>query len=58
MTVTIEKGGETWVFRFAPANVERLLSRLAEMAADPASDFDWFDAAEVSWEAGKVVKSA
>lgn len=49
-TITIERRGQHFVFRYQPGRECELLEAVADLAADPASAFDWSDAAAVSFQ--------
>lgn len=47
-TTTLTKGGTKWTFSWTSGDEKAVGKRLAELANDPASGFDWFDAALVA----------
>jgi len=47
------KGKDRFVFRYEPGCEENVLDALIDMANDRASDFDWFDAAVISFQLSK-----
>jgi hypothetical protein len=53
LTIALIKGTERFVFRYAPGDEAALLTHLVEMANDPESGFDWFDAGCVSHIVGQ-----
>jgi len=46
------KPGQRYVFRCARGQESKLLDQLIEMARDPESDLQWFDAAMLSHQLG------
>ncbi|MBI1369232.1 MAG: hypothetical protein GC162_11340 [Planctomycetes bacterium] len=50
--LVLVKKTQRWVFRYMPGEEAAVLRSLAETARDPASDFDWFDAAVLSHQMG------
>lgn len=55
--LSLIKGKHRYVFRYRPGCEEELVDALATMATDPASDFDWFDAAVLSYQMGRRIES-
>lgn len=49
-TVTLNKQDHRFVFRYNEANQCDILEAVADLASDPGSDFDWVDAASVSFQ--------
>lgn len=54
-TLTIIKSGQRFIFRYTPGNEAEVIGAFAELAADPNSIFDWWDAALLSWQMGRRV---
>ncbi len=50
--ITLIKGGHTYLFSYAKGREEDVLKSLGEMAAGPG-DFDWIDAAMLSYQMGR-----
>lgn len=48
--LVLNKGSEKYIFRYAEGNEEQLLDALVEKADDGSCDFDWFDAAVISFK--------
>ena len=48
--LVLNKGSEKYVFRYAEGNEGQLLDALVEKADDGGCDFDWFDAAVISFK--------
>jgi hypothetical protein len=51
--LSITKGAQRFVFRYAEGCEAELLSSFVSLANDPACDFDWFDAAVLSYQMGQ-----
>jgi hypothetical protein len=51
--LSLRKGREHFVFRYEAGCEAALLAALVELAADPRWDFDWFDAAVLSYQMGR-----
>jgi hypothetical protein len=47
------KGEHRYVFRYADGCESELLASLVTLANDPDSEFDWFDAAVLSYQMGQ-----
>ena len=48
--VVLNKGVEKFIFRYGCGCEDELLDALMEQAGDSRTDFDWFDAAVVSFK--------
>lgn len=48
--LVLNKGSEKFVFRFSNGNEGQLLDALVAAATNPQLDFDWFDAAVLSFK--------
>ncbi len=51
--LSMVKGGHRYVFRYAEGCEAELLSTFVALANDPDSEFDWFDAAVLSYQMGQ-----
>lgn len=51
------KNGQRFVFRYERGAERSLLGSLAEMARDPDSPLDWFDAATLSHQLGQSMQA-
>lgn len=51
--LTLTKGGHRYVFRYAPGHEAEVIGAFASLAQDPKLDFDWFDAATLSYQMGR-----
>jgi len=50
--LTLVKNGQRYVFHCEPGQEPELLQQLAELATNPDSELDWFDAAVLSHQVG------
>ena len=48
--LTLNKGAEKFIFRYDSGNEDTLLDALIEQAGDSRTNFDWFDAAVLSFK--------
>lgn len=48
--LVLNKGAERFIFRYEPGHEDELLDALIEQAKDKRTDFDWFDAAVLSFK--------
>ena len=48
--LVLNKGGEKYIFRYADGAEGSLLDALVDKAGDNSSEFDWFDAAVISFK--------
>lgn len=48
--LVLNKGSEKYIFRYESGCEDRLLDALAEQAQESRTDFDWFDAAVLSFK--------
>jgi len=46
----LNKGAEKYIFRYENGREDELLDALIEQAKDKRTDFDWFDAAVLSFK--------
>ena len=51
--LSMVKGEQRYVFRYAEGCESELLSSLVALANDPDTEFDWFDAAVLSYQMGQ-----
>ncbi len=51
--LSLVKGHDRYVFRYAPGREADIIAAFASMASDPNADFDWFDAAVLSYQMGR-----
>ena len=55
--LVLVKRGQRFVFRYLPGQESEMLANLAEMARDPKSEIDWFDAAVLSHQMGRALST-
>jgi len=48
--LVLNKGKEKFIFRYEPGHEDALLDALIEQAKDRRTNFDWFDAAVLSFK--------
>ena len=48
--IILVKGEHRYIFRYKAGQERELVRCFAEMAADPERNFDWFDAAVLSYQ--------
>ena len=48
--LVLNKGAEKFIFRYENGREDKLLDALIEQAKDNRTDFDWFDAAVLSFK--------
>ena len=48
--LVLNKGAEKFIFRYEDGREDKLLDALIEQAKDRRTDFDWFDAAVLSFK--------
>ncbi len=46
----LNKGNEKYLFRYNPGSEDQLLDAIINQAKDKKTDFDWFDAAVLSFK--------
>jgi hypothetical protein len=51
--LSLLKGNQKFLFRYDPGNEEEVLDSFIELAHDRRQDFDWFDAAVLSFQLSK-----
>jgi hypothetical protein len=52
--ITHIKGRDIYIFRYLPGRETELLNNLAKKTVDPNLNFDWFDAATISYQVGRI----
>jgi hypothetical protein len=55
--VTLVKGAHRWTFSCDPGDEGELLRRISELARSPEAPLDWFDAALISHQLSRRLKS-
>jgi hypothetical protein len=51
--LSLVKGNHRYVFRYQAGREADIIAAFASMAADSEHDFDWFDAAVLSYQMGR-----
>ncbi len=51
--LSLVKGEQRYIFRYEPGEEAEVINAFASWAGDPDSDFDWFDAAVLSYQMGR-----
>jgi len=51
--LSLVKGKHRYLFRYQAGCEADIISAFAGLAADPKQDFDWFDAAVLSYQMGR-----
>lgn len=54
--LSLVKGSQRYLFRYQPGNEADVIGAFASLAADGKSDFDWFDAAVLSYQMGRRIE--
>lgn len=51
--ISLVKGSHRYVFRYTPGNEPEIIDSFINLADDVDNEFDWFDAAVLSYQMGK-----
>ncbi len=51
--LSLVKGRHRYLFRYRPGNEAEVINAFATLASDGRTDFDWFDAAVLSYQMGR-----
>jgi hypothetical protein len=51
--LSLVKGKHRFLFRYRPGSEADVIAAFANLASDGSSDFDWFDAAVLSYQMGR-----
>lgn len=51
--LSLVKGSHRYMFRYRPGNEADVIASFASLASDNSCDFDWFDAAVLSYQMGR-----
>lgn len=54
--LSLVKGEERFIFRYISGQEQDLLDSMAKLAANREYTFDWFDAAVLSYQMGRIPK--
>ena len=55
--LSLVKGAQRFVFRYQSGHEAEVIDAFASLAADNASQFDWFDAAVLSYQMGRRLET-
>ena len=55
--LSLVKGTERFIFRYCEGHEAEVIDAFAELAADGESQFDWFDAAVLSYQMGRRLET-
>lgn len=55
--LALVKGEERFVFRYSSGQEPEVIDAFAELAGNPESVFDWFDAAVLSYQMGRRLET-
>ena len=53
--MVLNKGAEKFIFRYEPGHEDQLLDALIDQVKDRRTDFDWFDAAVLSFKLSQAL---
>lgn len=54
--LSLDKGGHRYVFRYRPGSEADVIGAFASLASDDETEFDWFDAAVLSYQMGRRIE--
>lgn len=54
--LSLVKGTERFIFRYPAGREAQVIDTFASMAADRSNQFDWFDAAVLSYQMGRKLE--
>ncbi len=54
--ISLVKGSHRFVFRYTSGSEPQIIDSFIELADDVNNDFDWFDAAVLSYQMGKKME--
>lgn len=55
--LSLVKGAERFLFRYQAGQEAEVIDAFASLASDQASEFDWFDAAVLSYQMGRRLET-
>lgn len=55
-TLSLVKGAERFVFRYTAGHEAEVIDAFATLASNRSNDFDWFDAAVLSYQMGRKLE--
>lgn len=53
--LSLVKGAHKFVFRYTPGSEAEVIGAFTTLVERPGSEFDWFDAAVLSYQIGKQI---
>ena len=56
LQITLRKGGHRYIFRWPSGRESDLIQAFADLASKGESDFNWFDAAILSYQIGRQIE--
>lgn len=54
--LSLVKGKHRYLFRYQPGSEADVIAAFAGLASDAGSEFDWFDAAVLSYQMGRRIE--
>jgi hypothetical protein len=54
--LSLVKGQHRYLFRYRPGSEAEVIGAFASLASDVSTDFDWFDAAVLSYQMGRRIE--
>ena len=54
--LSLVKGDHKYVFRYSSGHEARVIGAFVDLADDDVAEFDWFDAAVLSYQMGKQIE--
>lgn len=54
--LSLVKGEHRYLFRYQPGNEADVIGAFASLASDGSTEFDWFDAAVLSYQMGRRIE--
>lgn len=55
--LSLVKGGHRYLFRYQPGHEADVIGAFASLASDGTTEFDWFDAAVLSYQMGRRLET-
>ncbi len=55
--LSLVKGKHRYLFRYRPGNEADVIGAFASLASDASTEFDWFDAAVLSYQMGRRIET-
>lgn len=55
--LSLVKGDERFIFRYTTGQEAQVIDAFASLAGNAGSDFDWFDAAVLSYQMGRRLET-